>query len=147
MAHTKLIESILDGDFVSANELFESRMVELQEKKLYEAKRMVSAQMNEDTPNTKADWAAYRKAHPSLGFYDTPSGTVAPAKKKTSTASKPATKVKAKRKVAPASVPVKSDTKDTAYKVGFAVGRGIKKVGSGISAGLSNIGQQFGAEE
>jgi hypothetical protein len=44
---SKLLESILNRDYVSANELFEERMVELQEQKLYEEKRMLAAQMNE----------------------------------------------------------------------------------------------------
>ena len=47
MANTKLLESILNGDYVSANELFEERMVELQEQKLYETKQMVASEMNE----------------------------------------------------------------------------------------------------
>lgn len=42
-----LIEHILNGDYVSANDLFENHMVDLKEKKLYEAKRGLSAQMNE----------------------------------------------------------------------------------------------------
>lgn len=44
---SELLEHILNGDYVSANELFEERMVNLQEKKLYEAKRIVAAELNE----------------------------------------------------------------------------------------------------
>lgn len=68
----ELIESIVNGDYVSANELFEERLADIQEKKLYEVKRMIAA-MNEvvkpvpgkpgefQGANTKADWAKYRK--------------------------------------------------------------------------------------
>ena len=77
MAHTKLLESILEGDFISANELFEERMVELQERKMYEAKRSIAAKMYEAKRKyghymSKDDWAKWRKSHPSLGAYDTP---------------------------------------------------------------------------
>lgn len=41
---SQLLEHILNGDYVSANELFEERMVELQEQKLYEVKRMIQEQ-------------------------------------------------------------------------------------------------------
>ena len=41
---SQLLEHILNGDYVSANDLFEERMVELQEKKLYESKRMIQAE-------------------------------------------------------------------------------------------------------
>ena len=92
MAHTKLLESILNGDYNSANELFEERMVELQEKKLYEFKR--SIQLSEVvTPvkgkpgqfkgqNTAKDWAKYREQHPSFGMYDVPTKTGKPKKSK-----------------------------------------------------------------
>lgn len=68
----ELIESIVNGDYVSASELFEERLADIQEKKLYEVKRMIAA-MNEvvkpvpgkpdefQGANTKADWAKYRK--------------------------------------------------------------------------------------
>lgn len=42
-----LLDHILNGNYVSANELFEERMVELQEQKIYETKQMVAAEMNE----------------------------------------------------------------------------------------------------
>ena len=92
MAHTKLLESILNQDYNSANELFEERMVELQEKKLYEFKR--SIQLSEVvTPvkgkpgqfkgqNTAKDWAKYREQHPSFGMYDVPTKTGKPKKSK-----------------------------------------------------------------
>lgn len=44
---TKLVEQILDGDFVSAQDIFESRMQTIAEQKLYERKRLIAAQMNE----------------------------------------------------------------------------------------------------
>lgn len=42
-----LINSIIDGDYVLANELFEERLSDIQEKKLYEVKRMFAANLNE----------------------------------------------------------------------------------------------------
>lgn len=42
-----LVESILNNDLVSANDIFESRLEEIMESKLYEAKRRVAADMNE----------------------------------------------------------------------------------------------------
>lgn len=39
-----LINSIVNGDYVSANELFESRLANIREKKLYERKRMIAAE-------------------------------------------------------------------------------------------------------
>lgn len=43
----ELVESIINGDYVSANELFEQRLNDIKEKKLYETKRMVAADMDE----------------------------------------------------------------------------------------------------
>ena len=57
---SQLLEHILNGDYVSANDLFEERMVELQEKKLYESKRMIQAEAVGGL--TKADIEARRKA-------------------------------------------------------------------------------------
>lgn len=42
-----LINSVIDGDYVSANRLFEERLSDIQEKKLYEVKRMFAAELNE----------------------------------------------------------------------------------------------------
>ena len=42
---SQLLEHILDGDFISANELFESKMAELQEQKLCEAKKELQAEV------------------------------------------------------------------------------------------------------
>lgn len=42
-----LINSIANGDYVTANRLFEERLSDIQEKKLYEAKRMFAADLNE----------------------------------------------------------------------------------------------------
>ena len=79
---TRLIDSILDGNYIQANELFEERMEQIAEKKLYENKRMMQTEVVKPVKgkpgeftgqNTPADWAKYRKAHPALGMYDTPS--------------------------------------------------------------------------
>lgn len=43
----ELVESILTGNNVEAHRLFESRLNEIREKKLYEAKRNLAAQMDE----------------------------------------------------------------------------------------------------
>lgn len=91
---SQLLEHILNGDYASANDLFEERMVELQEKKLYEAKQMVAADMNESVgilKFSKADIeakraAGYRKATDVLGD---------PSAKKM----KPLVKLKKKKKV------------------------------------------------
>lgn len=40
-----LLEQILNQDYATANELFESKMLELQEKKLYESKRMMQSEV------------------------------------------------------------------------------------------------------
>lgn len=40
----ELIESIANGDYVFANELFESRLADIREKKMYEMKRMVQSE-------------------------------------------------------------------------------------------------------
>ena len=87
-----LVESILTGDNVEATKLFESHMDTILEKKLYEVKR--SIQISEIvTPvkgkpgqfkgqNTKADWARYRKEHPSFGMHDVPTKAGKPKKQK-----------------------------------------------------------------
>jgi hypothetical protein len=46
-----LVESILTGDNVEASRLFESRLNSIVEKKLYEKKRMVAADMYESLPS------------------------------------------------------------------------------------------------
>lgn len=43
----ELVESILTGNNVEAHRLFEARLNDIREKKLYEAKRNLAAQMNE----------------------------------------------------------------------------------------------------
>ena len=60
----ELVESILNGDYVSANELFEQRLADIQEKKMYEMKRMIAAEMNEvfGMGMTKAEIEAKKKA-------------------------------------------------------------------------------------
>ena len=67
-----LLEQILNGDYVSANELFEERMLELQERKLYEAKRMMQAEAFGVLKFTKAEIEekkrqGYRRASEVLG--------------------------------------------------------------------------------
>jgi hypothetical protein len=59
---SKLLESILNEDYVSANELFEERMVKLQEQKLYEEKRMIASEMNEAVGALTAKEIADRRA-------------------------------------------------------------------------------------
>lgn len=87
-----LVESILTGDNVEASKLFESHMDTILEKKIYEIKR--SIQISEVvTPvkgkpgqfkgqNTPADWAKYRKQHPSFGMHDVPTKEGKPKKQK-----------------------------------------------------------------
>ena len=67
---SKLIESIASGDFVSANKLFEQRMEQIAEKKLYESKRMMQAEAfggltKQEIEDRKK--AGYRKAADVLG--------------------------------------------------------------------------------
>jgi len=67
---TDLLESILNKDLVSAKEIFESRMDVIAEKKLYEAKRRLSAELHEglvgrDPKTLRAK--GYRKATDVLG--------------------------------------------------------------------------------
>jgi hypothetical protein len=89
-----LLDNILNENYVEANEIFESRMSEIAEKKLYEVKRSmditevvkpVKGKPGEFAGvNTKKDWTKYRKQHPSLGMHDTPSGkSQAPEHEKT----------------------------------------------------------------
>ena len=87
-----LVESIIADDLVSASEIFESRIAEIMEAKLYEKKR--SIQIGEVvTPvkgkpgefkgqNTPKDWAKYREQHPSFGMHDVPTKTGKPKKAK-----------------------------------------------------------------
>lgn len=77
---SKLVESILDRDYVTALELFEERVADIAEKKLYEVKRSMNiseivratGKLNVDGnpeyegQNTKADWAKYRKQNKSV---------------------------------------------------------------------------------
>ena len=109
----KIVESIINKDLVSATELFESQMNVIAEKKLVEMKRMMQAEVV--TPvkgkpgqfkgqNTPADWAAYRKAHPTYGMHDVPSKTgkpkrqKAPSHEKTASGGLTATGIEARRK-------------------------------------------------
>lgn len=67
---SQLLEHILNKDYLSANELFEERMVELQEQKLYESKRMMQAEVfGRLSPKEIEDRkkAGYRKATEVLG--------------------------------------------------------------------------------
>ena len=43
----ELIENIIDNDLVTANKIFESRLDSIMEKKLYEVKRRVAADIQE----------------------------------------------------------------------------------------------------
>lgn len=59
----ELVESILTGNNVEAHRLFESHLNDIREKKLYEAKRNLAAQMNEVLGGlTKAEIEARKKA-------------------------------------------------------------------------------------
>lgn len=68
-----LIENILNEDYVSAKEIFESRLDEIMAQKIYEMKRMIAANMDESVGGlTKAEIearkkAGYRKASDVLG--------------------------------------------------------------------------------
>lgn len=78
-----LIEHILDENYVSASDSFESYMNDIVERKLYENKRMMQTEVVKPVKgkpgqftgqNTPKDWAKYRKTHPALGMYDVPGG-------------------------------------------------------------------------
>lgn len=71
-----LIEHIMNDDYVSATDVFESRLNDLVEKKLYEFKRSIDiSEIVKPDPNrpgqfiganTKADWSKYRKQNKSI---------------------------------------------------------------------------------
>lgn len=98
----QLIESIIDGNYISAEHYFHDRLNTIMEQKLFEEKRRLAA-INElvrpdpNRPgqfvgqNTKADWAKYRKQNPQLSFHGTPDNPKAKAptekREKTSTGS------------------------------------------------------------
>ena len=71
-----LIESIIDNNLISAKEIFESRMSEILERKLYENKRMMQVHLHEGTGGlTQSDiearkQAGYRPAKEVLGPTD-----------------------------------------------------------------------------
>lgn len=84
----RLIDSILGEDYVNATRFFEEAMEEIKEQKFYEVKRsldLVEAEGKGEFKgqyyNDKEDWARYRKAHPSLGYHDTPTGKVRPKRR------------------------------------------------------------------
>jgi hypothetical protein len=96
----ELVEAIINGDLVNAQDIFEQRLNDIQENKLYEEKRRFAA-INEIVKpvkgkpgefkgsNTKKDWAKYRKQNPTLSVHGTPDNprarTPAEKKEKTST--------------------------------------------------------------
>lgn len=51
----ELVESIINGDYVSANELFESKLNDITENKMYEMKRMSSANLYESYNRLQQD--------------------------------------------------------------------------------------------
>lgn len=60
-----LINSVVNGDYVSANRLFEERLANIQEKKLYELKRMIQAEVFGGMTRSEIEAkkkAGYRKA-------------------------------------------------------------------------------------
>jgi hypothetical protein len=71
-----LIEHILNEDYVSASRVFESKIDNIIESKLYEMKKMVQAEaigLHGQHYMSNADWAKYRKKKgPNLGPLDTP---------------------------------------------------------------------------
>lgn len=83
----ELIETIINGDYVSANELFEERLTIIRERKLYEEKRRLAAKLDEIFGGmSKAEIdarraAGYRKATEVLGDPDTKT-KLSPAAKK-----------------------------------------------------------------
>ena len=89
---SKLIESILDGDYVSANHLFEKRMIDIQEQKLHEVKRDMQAEVfgglsPADIEARKK--AGYRKAADVWGDpADKQKGRISDAKKRLMAAEK-----------------------------------------------------------
>jgi hypothetical protein len=60
MVMNKLLENILNENYISANELFEEKLSEIQEKKLIEMKKCIQAESMSGL--TKADIEAKRKA-------------------------------------------------------------------------------------
>jgi hypothetical protein len=92
-----LIEHILNEDYVSANQLFESRISEIMESKLYEVKRSIDitevVKPVRGKPgqfkgqNTPKDWSKYRKQHPALGMKEIRPGVKAAVDKHEKTAS------------------------------------------------------------
>lgn len=98
----ELVESILAGDFVCANELFEEQLNILREQKLYEEKRRMAAKEKPFTQNTKADWAKYRKQNPSVKWDENKEGKKVAEKPKATPLGKggklSASDIKARRK-------------------------------------------------
>lgn len=127
----ELIESIVAGDFVCANQLFEEQLEILREQKLYEEKRRIAAlheifggMSKKETEARRA--AGYRKASEVLGDPDKP------AKLSSATKKYRATLVKKKKKVseetldemrAPGEVPGSDERKLNALQL-----RALRKV-------------------
>ena len=92
-----LINHILNEDYVEAKKIFESRMEDIKEKKLYEVKRsmdiveVVTAVKGKPGQykgvNTPKDWAKYRKQNPALGMHEIKPGVKASVDKHEKTAS------------------------------------------------------------
>lgn len=144
-----LLEHILNGDYVSANELFEERMVELQEKKLYEEKRMVAAQMDEvhggKLPSEVRASPQYRgRASDILG-----DPTASRKGKRPSTAKKPTSKSSEEPQDVPPSRglkrAIKLGAKRTATRLavgtGKVLGRGLGAAGRGLDVAKSAPGK------
>lgn len=98
----ELVESILAGDFVCANELFEEQLNILREQKLYEEKRRMAAKEKPFVQNTKADWVKYRKQNPSVKWNENKEGKKVAEKPKATPLGKggklSASDIKARRK-------------------------------------------------
>jgi hypothetical protein len=93
----ELVESILTGNNVEAHRLFESRLNDIREKKLYEAKRMLQAEvfggMSKEDLQKRKD-AGFMKASDYYEIMDKLKQVTDQAKNKSTTASKPKTKKK-----------------------------------------------------
>lgn len=124
-----LLEHILDQDYISANDLFESKMVELQEKKLYEKKRIMQAEVfgglsPEEIAARKK--MGYRKASDVLGDPDVAKKKmIAAAKKKMMAAEKKRKKVSEETLDEAGLAP--SSWRARAYRTGLRAIRDVEK--------------------
>lgn len=92
-----LINSVVNGDYVSANKLFEERLTNIREKKLYELKRMMQAEvfggMSKEDLKKRKD-AGFMKAADYYDIMDKLKQVTNQAKNKSTTVVKPKRKKK-----------------------------------------------------